>query len=207
MKASNVFDESDELAAELLSVVDLPLVDDSARFRVSDVACSLSIEHWRAVRELLRGELLPSAVVVHRAQFEAVVRSIWLGYAATEESVSKLTTTLSLESEQAAKNMPQPQKMMEEIEKQGPSEAYAALARFKENSWKALNSYAHAGIHPMQRHRDGYPRELLHTVLRNANGLGVMSCMQAAALSGAQRLQRTLLAIAAKHPACMPPPL
>jgi hypothetical protein len=202
-----IFAESDALATEILARIDVPLVDESLRIRTSDVACSLSLEHWTSARALLRSGLLPSAVVVHRAQFEALARSIWLLYAASDDHVSKLTATLSLDSEQAAKNMPQIAEMMQDLAEKAPPPAYDALSRFKDNSWKALNSYAHAGIHSIRRHDDGYPVQLLHDILRNANGLAVVSCMQAAMLSGQQPLQRDILAAAAKRSMCMPPPL
>jgi len=204
---SEMFDASDHLADELIALIDLPLFDDSLRIRTSNVACSLSLEHWASVRVLLRSGLLSSATVVHRAQFEALARSIWLLYAASDTHLSKLTATLSSESEQAAKNMPQIAEMMQALANSGPQQAYDALCRFKDISWKALNSYAHAGIHPIQRYHEGYPLQLLHNVLRNANGLAVFAGMQAAVLSGQQSLQRSILALAAKHPVCMPPPL
>ena len=103
--------------------------------------------------------------------------------------------------------MPQTAEMMKELAKRAPPAAYDALSRFKDNSWNALNSYAHAGIHPIRRHGDGYPIQLVHDVLRNANGLAILSCMQAAVLSGQQPLQHSSLAAAAKRPTCMPPPL
>jgi hypothetical protein len=205
--SSAIFDESDALAAEILALVDVPLFDDSPRIKTSDVACSLSLEHWASTRALLRSGLLPSAVVVHRAQFEALARSIWLLYAASDDHLPKLTATLSLESEQAAKNMHQTAEMMRDLERKAPPPAFDALSRFKDNSWKALNSFAHAGIHPIRRHHDGYPERMLHDILRNANGLAIVSCMQAAILSGQQSLQRDVLAAAAKRPICMPPPL
>lgn len=207
MSLPSIFDESDDLAEELMALIDVPLFDDSRRIRTSDVACSLSLEHWVSTRALLHSGLLPSAIVVHRAQFEALARSIWLFYAASDDHISKLAGTLSLESEQAAKNMPQTAEMMQVLAKKAPPRAYDALSRFKENSWKALNSYAHAGIHPIRRHGDGYPAQLIHDVLRNANGLAVVGCMQAAVLSGQQPLQRSILTLATRHPACMPPPL
>lgn len=207
MNTSEIFDESDRLAGKLQKVIDLPLLDSSSRIRTSDVACSLSLEHWHSARALLCASFLPSALVVHRAQFEALTRSIWLTYVASSEQISKLTADLSIESEQAAKNMPQIAQMMQALEKTGPQYAYDALIRFKDNSWKALNSYAHAGIHPIKRHHEGHPIRLLHDVLRNTNGLAVMSCMQAVVLSGQQPLQRTVLDIAGKHSACMPPPI
>ena len=204
---SHALDESDAIAEELLSLIDLPLCNDSSRVSVADVACSLALEHWHAVRLLLRSGFLPSALVVHRSQFEAILRSVWLTYAATDSDVSKLTGNLDLDSEQAAKNISQTQQMMEALAKSGPTEAYAALARFKENSWKALNSYAHAGIHPLRRHAEGFPVALAHGVLCNANGLAILSGMQAVALSGAQPLQREVLNLGARHSSCMPPPL
>ena len=207
MLLHHALQESDAIAEELLALVDHPLCNESDRVAIADVACSLAFEHWRSLRLLLRARLLPSALVVHRSQFEAVLRSVWLTYAASDVEVSKLTVTLDVESEQAAKNIAQAQHMMEALAKSGPKEAHAALVRFKDNSWKALNSYAHAGIHPLRRHADGYPEPLMHSVLCNANGLGVLSAMQAVVLSGAQPLQREVLQLAAKHPTCMPAPL
>jgi hypothetical protein len=204
MSSEALFDESDQLAQEFLAQIDLPLLDDSARVRLSGVACSMSLEHWHAARALFCGGLLPSGLVVHRAQFESVVRSIWIVYAASEEHIAKLYETLTLETEQGAKNLPQLTQMMDVLSKKGPSQAYVALSRFKENSWKALNSYVHAGIHPLRRHEDGYPTSLLYDVLRNANGVGLISAMHAVVLAGRQPLQHDLLAIAARHPGCMP---
>jgi len=192
------------MAEELAAVIDIPLFDDSPRIQVSDAACSLSLEHWASARVLLRSGLLPSAVVAHRAQFEALTRSIWLLYAASDVQLSKLTATLSLESEQTAKNMPVINEMMQDLEKKAPPPAHDALSRFKENSWLALNSYAHAGIHPLRRHAEGYPVELLINVLRNANGLADVGCMQAAVLSGQPSLQRRILALTSNHSTCMP---
>jgi len=207
MDLNRAFEESEALAEELLSLIDVPLLNDSQRIDVADVACSLALEHWHSVRLLLQAGLLPSALVTHRAQFEAIVRSIWLTYCATDTDISKLAARPDLESEQAAKNISQTQNMMNAIEKSAPAQAYAALARFKDNSWKALNSYAHAGIHPIRRHAEGYPVALAHSVLCNANGLAVFCGMQAVVLSGLRPLQREVLDLAAKHPLCIPPPL
>lgn len=69
----DVFRKSDSLAEKLQVLIDIPLLNDSARIITSDVACSLSFEHWHA---LLEGGLLPSSIVIHRAQFEALVRSV-----------------------------------------------------------------------------------------------------------------------------------
>ncbi len=96
---------------------------------------------------------------------------------------------------------------MEALAASGPKQAYDALSRFKDNSWKALNSYAHAGIHPLVRHAEGYPEPLALNVLRNSNGLGLLAGMQAVVLAGDQPLQKQVLALGNNHPNCMPPPL
>lgn len=154
-----LFEESASLVDELLGLIDLPIMEGN-RVDISDTACSLGIEHWHAVRSLLQLGLLPSALVVHRAQFEALVRSFWLLHAAREVDLVKLTATLDLESEQATKNMTSVAEMMRQLAKTAPVNAYDALARFKEHNWKPLNSYVHAGIHPLRRHADGYPEGL-----------------------------------------------
>lgn len=207
-KLATVLEESEQLAASLFQVLsDLGPLDDSDRTNTAFAACSLSLEHWSAVRTLIRDAALSSAIVVHRAQFEAATRSIWLTYAATDENISKFSHDLSIESEQAAKNAPQVERMMAQIELKAPKPAFEALQRFKSNSWRALNSYAHAGIHPLRRHLEGYPVPLFHSVLCNSNGLAVVSFMQAVVLGGAQPRQRQLLDLAARFPHCMPPPL
>lgn len=203
----SIFSESDKLASELYQLIDFPLFEESARIVASDVACSMALEHWAAVRRLLSFGLLPSGLVVHRTQFETLVRSVWLLYAATEGNIEKLSVNLTLESEQAARNMPQLAEMMCAIEIKAPPQAYDALNRFKQNSWKALNSYAHAGIHPIRRHREGYPIKLIQDATKNANGLAIICGMQAAVLCGLQPMQKQVLELAANYPNCMPPPL
>ena len=188
-------------------MLDLRPFDNSDRVRVSALACSMSLEHWDATRLLLMSELLPSALVVHRSQFEALVRSIWILYAATDESISKLAVELTLESEQAAKNLPSVLVMMEAIRAKAPPQAHDVLVRFKDNSWKALNSYAHAGIHPLRRHEQGYPISLITNVFKNTNGLAMVSGMQAVVLAGQQPMQKQILQLASQYPNCLPEPL
>jgi len=203
-----IYEQSAALAQGLFDRVQgLELFDDSLRLRASATAISLAHEHWDAVRPLLAAGMLPSAVVVHRAQFEATVRSIWLTYAATDDYVEKVSTDLNSETEQAAKNMPSVAMMMGALSGKAPHEAVEALSRFKNSSWRALTSYAHAGLHAISRHRDGYPANLIENVLRNANGLGVVGYFQLVGICGRQPLQRDVLAIAAHFPGCLPDPL
>lgn len=205
MELEKIFDDSEGLAEELTRAIDRPPFSDAPRIVYAAVACSLALEHWHAVRLLLQNGLLPTAAVVHRAQFEATVRSVWLTYAASDLDVMKLSSELNTDTEQAAKGVAQVQAMMLEIKQRAPEQAFAALDRIKMHSWKALNSYAHAGLHPLRRHADGYPVPLIQSMLCNANGVAVVSCMQAVVLQGEQPRQKEILEIALRFPHCMPP--
>lgn len=75
-------------------------------------------------------------------------RSIRLSAALRE--LAKFAADLNASSEQGAKNEPTVANMMDAIAKSAPPQAHDALLRFKINSWHALNSYVHAGIHSIQ---------------------------------------------------------
>jgi hypothetical protein len=196
--------DSDDLASSLAEVLLAPKYDASTRIRVSHLACSVSLEHSHAARLLLAQSLVPSGLVVLRAQYEALVRAVWTLYAASDAHVEKLSATLDVEAEQAAKNLPLVQDMMTALSTKAPPQALHVLANFKDSSWKALNSYAHAGIHPIQRYEAGHPLELVEQVLKNSNGLAVVAGMQAAVLTGNQELVRRVGLLQASHHACLP---
>jgi hypothetical protein len=199
MDFDRLFKQSDALSVDVVEVIALPPFDDSARLEVSGLLCSLAIEHAEAARALLQGGLLPSALVIHRAQFETVLRSIWALYGASDSQIEKLAADLSVDSEQAAKNLPSTNTIMDELARKAPANAYAPLHEFKEYNWRALNSYAHAGIHPIRRHQEGYPIGLIVNALFNVNGLLVIAAMQAAILTGVPGLQQKVLDAAARY--------
>ncbi len=200
MDFDNLFEQSNTLAHDMVNVIDRPLFDDSQRIHVSDLLCSLSMEHGDSARALLHAGLLPSALVIHRAQFEAVVRAIWALYGATDGQLAKLVTELTLDTERSAKNLPNVSVMVEELGKKAPPNAVTPLREFMAYNWKALNSYAHAGIHPLRRHQDGYPMQLVVDALMNVNGMFVLAAMQASILTGVPNLQRKVLDAAARYP-------
>lgn len=204
MVNEGILEASEDLASKLAEALLAPRYDDSTRNRVSHLACSVSLEHGQASRMLLAAGLVPSGLVVLRAQYEAVVRAVWTLYAAPDAQVEKLGTALGLEAEQAAKNLPQVSDMMTAISIKAPPAPYQALSNFKESSWKALNSYAHAGIHPLQRHESGHPVLLVEQILKNSNGLSVIAGMQAAVLTGSQELVRRIGALQTTHHSCLP---
>jgi hypothetical protein len=106
---------------------------------------------------------------------------------ASDNQVDKLSRTLDLEAEQAAKNLPGYLEMLETVLNRAPPGLSAPLAEFNQYSRHALNSFVHSGIHPLRRARDGFPVVMAATLVRFSNGLAHFAYRMLANLSGSQR--------------------
>lgn len=126
--------------------------------------------------------------MVLRSQYEAALRSVWLCYCADESVTAAFASDLSNEDAQLDKALPQAAAMLAQIEASGPQVAATSLANFRKTSWPALNSFVHAGLHPIKRQRKGLPFGLAMDLLRSSNGLSVIAAMQAAVSAGSQEL-------------------
>ncbi|MGL5489227.1 MAG: DUF6988 family protein, partial [Shewanella sp.] len=89
---------SAELERSLLGFLVLPPFDDSQRIMVSRVMCSITFEHAESAKMLISAGNLTSATGLVRLQYEALVRAMWLLYAATDTDVLKLTSELTQET-------------------------------------------------------------------------------------------------------------
>jgi uncharacterized protein DUF6988 len=69
--------------------------------------------------------------------------------------------------------------------------------QFRDVHRKSLNSFVHAGVHPLRRHSDGYPISLILDVLRNSNALSTMAGMVLAVLTGDRDIARSMGALQA----------
>jgi hypothetical protein len=72
------------------------------------------------------------------------------------------------------------------------------------NAWSALNSFVHAGIHPLRRHVEGYPLPLILDVLRNSNGLSTMAGMTLAILTGDENISQSMARVQPQFADCLP---
>ncbi|WP_425604599.1 DUF6988 family protein [Stenotrophomonas pavanii] len=134
----------------------------------------MSIDHASAVQALIC-TLPQSAISLVRPQFEALVRATWAFHASSDRDLERLLSPLSQASQQEAKKLPGVQDMLRKLEESGPRGASQLLGRARENLYGGLNSYLHAGIHPLSRHLTGYPGPLLVGVLQNSNALAMLS--------------------------------
>jgi hypothetical protein len=199
---------SDDLHQELARRVPDDSIEESDRFNATLGMCSVSLEHAHGLRALIANGCPTSAISLLRLQFESLTRAMWILYVAQDTEIKRLTGPLTPTEEQAAKNLPSAQKMIEEIGKgvgtRVPEPAHRMLCQFRDVHWKSLNSFVHAGIHPFRRHSDGYPLPLILDVLRNSNALSTMAGMVMAVLTGDIGVVRSVGALQTDFADCLP---
>jgi len=196
---------SDALSDALEADGPYALFDEDERTVSSLLAAELSLEHGSALRALMITNHCRAATALLRMQYEALVRSSWLLYAASPEEVQTMQQDLSFESEKAANNLPFFGLMLKALEGKGPPPLYASLVEVKVVMGKALNSYVHSGIHALQRGQHGYPLPLALQVIQSSNGLSTMAAMMLGNLTGDPRRARRINALVPKFKDCLPP--
>ncbi|MEH6413838.1 DUF6988 family protein [Pseudomonas sp. CGJS7] len=200
-----IFRRSELLTQNIIEVIDKPPYNSSARVAVSGNLCQISIEHACAFRLLVEGRMFASGFTVLRAQFEAAVRAVWILYCATDHQVARLVAQLADETEQAAKNLPQVQEMLDALSKAPNAHVpCAAFTEFKGSAWLALNSFTHGGIHPLSRMVEDYPLDLIAATVKISNALAMVAAMQYSILTGIDGLQKQLTPLNERFRDCFP---
>jgi hypothetical protein len=199
---------SAELHDALLEQLGQGPFDSSERGEGALRTCAVSLEHACGLRLLVADGYYVSAKGVLRLQFESLTRAMWLLYIASDAAVTKLIAPLTPANEQAARNLPSVNEMVKQIRGgvggKVPAAAAQMLEGFKDNSWSALNSFVHAGIHSVRRHAEGYSLPLVLDVLRNSNALSTMAGMTLAILTGDGRIARSMPRIQLQFADCLP---
>lgn len=174
------FHEQVQLHAQTL----VPYPDQ--RFITAFQSGLLSLEHAISALVLFEQGLFSSAIALTRPQFESLVRGIWLLHAASENWVTKLSEPLTIESAKRANESEGLAEMLKQLEAnpEAPAGIVAQLREYKEVTWKAMNSYAHGGLHPLSRTVTGYPLQIIYDVIRNANAVVALTAQLLAILSG-----------------------
>ncbi|WPM28972.1 hypothetical protein OGV25_13390 [Pseudomonas sp. P1B16] len=183
----DLLNRSDELHDEILRLLHGVPAYPGIRHEIALVACGMALEHALSLRLLVSAGYYTSALSMLRLQYEALTRSVWILYAATDQQVGTLGSPLTLEAEHAAKKMPMFAAMLNQIVEKAPEQASSMLLNFKEVNYQAMNSFVHSGLHPLRRHAEGYPAALVQDVLRNSNGLNMMTLQMGVILSGDPR--------------------
>lgn len=167
--------------------------------------CLLSIEHARALRAAFGVEAPNAGSALLRLQGEALLRAAWLLFAAPPAEVDKLTRTLDLSGQTAASKMDGYQAMLRAVKEKAPLGLSEPLVQFDSHTRRALNSFVHAGIHPLRRASEGYPAVLATAVIRQSNALLHVAYRLLATLTGSQRRMDRLTDLHADFTDCLPP--
>lgn len=179
--------------------------DDSPRLAASRILCSVAMEHAESAKLLIVSGNFTSAVGLLRLQYEALVRAMWLLYAASDVAVEKLAAELTDEKAKKAEKIPMLSEMLNKLEGKAPDEPLSMLLEFKQYSWKPLSSFIHGGIHAINRHSKGYPVPLLDQALRASNGVSLMVGMLLVILSGDPAQRGKIPTLQLEFGDCLPP--
>lgn len=176
------------------------------RHLVAFQAGLLSLEHATAALVLIENGLFTSAYTLMRPQYECLVRGIWLLYAASDRWVEMLSGPLTLEGTKRANEGPMLAEMLKELEASpdSPKPIVGQLKQYKDATWKAMNSYAHGGLHPLSRSLTGYPEQLTYDVVRNSNAAIALATQLASILSGDPRSMEPVRRFHIEFADCLP---
>lgn len=195
---------SAELERALTPYLEIPLLQKSDRIEASRIMCGVAFEHAESVKILTATGNFTSALGLIRLQYEALVRALWIFYAAPENIGSKLLNEFTQAAVGNSEKLPMQAEMLKGLEGKAPSDAMISIVGFKENSWKPLSSYIHGGIHALQRHSKGYPVALLIDTLKASNALSTMAAMHSIMLSFDPSFAGKMRAIQISFRDCLP---
>jgi hypothetical protein len=201
-----VLDRSEKLDLAVWTALPDPYLPatSSPRHDASLAAAMMAVEQGRACRLLFSQGMHTTGIAVTRLHFEALCRSVWLLYAASDEEVGWGTAALTLEAAKEANDLTMAAKMVELLAGKAPPMAVQTLTNFKDANLKALHQFVHAGFHPLKRTLDGYPEPLLAGILRNCNGLVVATGAMLATLAGRQDVMGAMARLQTEFADCLP---
>jgi len=175
------------------------------RATVTMEALLVAEQHGRALRELLSLDLQVSAMGMMRLQYEAVLRAIWLLFAASDDEVRALAAPLTPRTLKSANSLGMAGELLGDIEKsQAPADLKRSMREFRTSLWDVMNSYVHAGLFALRRH-DAHLEHELATMLRMSNGLANVTCGLLTIVGHRPERQANINVVCLTFPECMPP--
>jgi hypothetical protein len=199
-------DFSDALEKSLDSV-DTTAAGD--RYEAASAAADLSFEHSFAVRALFNEGAPNSASGMLRLQYEALLRSAWLLFAASEADVLESNGPLNAESVAVVKKIPSSQDMLSDLERSLEQQPelhglVAPLRKISDALWAAMGEFVQGGLHPLARTRDGFPESLAANLLKLSNGMLRITARISARLTGSVEVVKQVDLIHLKFANCLP---
>jgi hypothetical protein len=177
----------------------------SHRDLLTEGTISTAFEHGISIVRLVEANQLASASVLLRAQFEALVRALWLHFVADDAWAERYFAKIQAEPRKDPGNSRSMDEMLKDLAAKAPRGIATKLQPLKDAAWGPLNSYVHAGIHSIVHQHTGVSVEFALATLRNANALTGMAAILAAELSGDPKKVKSVLDAQYAHLDCLPP--
>lgn len=192
-----------QLEKLLIKLIDFEAETLSDRTASSQIMCGVAFEHAESLKMLIARDNFTSATGLLRLQYEALVRAVWLQYAATDKVTSRLMGEFNQETAKKADRLPMMTEMLNELDGKAPTDTMARILQFKEHAWKPLSSYVHGGIHVLHRHGKGYPQVLIHQAVKASNSVSIIIAMHLARLANNRRRAAMLAVIQLTFADCL----
>ena len=208
-RLSGLLDRTMDFHAAIGAYVSQLVPEANVRNEAAFHSALISLNHGMGVAILIEHAINPAAYALARPQYESLVRGIWLAYSASAVWVNRFGSALTPESAEQANKSPDLKAMLSRIERGGnvPEELVRRLRRCHgDGEWEALNSYTHAGLHPLSRSKTGYPPDMSCGFLRTCNARVVLATQLAAILTSEQRDQTPISRLYDEFVDCMVDP-
>lgn len=174
MQREKLFEASLQMIGELKQeIIESDVIDCGPRLELVEQCIYISFEHGIGVNSLLAMGLPIQAMVLFRSQFEAVVRSYWLLFIASNHQIAKLNFSYTFEEQFESDTCPMVSEMLDRLSNANlPAKPIIDhLCDFKKYHLKQLNSLVHTGKQSFTRDVMGFKEEMLLTLMRQSNNL------------------------------------
>lgn len=205
MALATLLARSDALHEALSTAVGpLDAVPAAGRATVTMDALLISAQHSSALRLCMSADLGASSIGLLRMQYEAVLRAVWALFAADSNDIAALAAPLTTGTLKAAKNLGMAAEILSAIEKsEAPHDLKRSLREVRTSAWDVMNSYIHAGLHPLRR-SDGNAEHELDLTLRVSNGLAAITCALMVVVGQRPKRQADINLVCLSFADCMP---
>jgi hypothetical protein len=201
---------STDFAAYLEEVLDSAgTMAAGERVEAAAAAADLSAEHAFAVRALFEAGAPNSASALVHLQFDALLSSAWLLYAASDTEVSEAGAKLKLESATSAQRFSRTDYMQTALARSLESQPelrglVVALRDIEKSSSTALDGFIHGGLHPSARTSEGFPDALAANLLKLSNAMLLMTAKLSARLTGSPEVLKKVEQSSSKFTHALP---
>ena len=168
--------------------------------------CSAAaLEHGASICALLELDNVTSAIVLLRAQVEAVVRALWLHGVATDDWIDNYFAAVRANPEHDPNLTPSVAEMLAAIAQSQHAPAAGMLTSLKNSAWDAYNSYVHSGMQAIVHSDVNVPLAYAVQVLQTSNGLSGMAATLMAMLTDDVDTVMAVRNAQLAHLDCLPP--